>query len=64
MRKSSCRFIVNAVGKGGQTYLTHCQDKHELKKWIADHKDDLLMSELKIIDRKIHPLLKLFSRKV
>lgn len=64
MRKSSCRFIVNAIGKGGQTYLTHCQDKHELKKWIADHKDDLLMSELKIIDRKIHPLLKLFSRKV
>jgi hypothetical protein len=64
MGKSSCRFIVNAVGKGGQTYLTHCQDKYELKKWIAEHKDDLLMNELKIIDRKIHPLLKLFSKKI
>lgn len=64
MRKSSCRFIVNAVGKGGQTYLTHCQDKHELKKWLAEHQDDLLMNELKIIDRKMHPFLKLFSRKI
>ncbi|MFE8695905.1 hypothetical protein ACFYKT_05935 [Cytobacillus sp. FJAT-53684] len=63
MGKSSCRFIVSAIGKRGQTYLTHCQDKHELKKWVAEHEDDLLMSELKIIDRKRHPLFMLFSKK-
>jgi hypothetical protein len=37
-----------AVGKGGQTYLTQCQDKYELKKWIADNEDKIIMNELKI----------------
>ena len=55
------RYVVNAVGKGGQIYLTHCQDKHALKKWVAEHENELVMNELKIIDKKRHPLLKLFS---
>ena len=55
------RYVVNAVGKGGQIYLTHCQDKHTLKKWVAEHKHELVMNELRIIDKKRHPLLKLFS---
>ena len=61
MRNSSYRYLVNALGKGGQTYLTHCQDKYELEKWLAEHKDDLIMNELRVIDKKRHPFLKLFS---
>jgi hypothetical protein len=63
MGKTSCRYVINAVGKGGQTYLTHCQDKHSLKKWLADHEDNLVMNELKIIDKKRQAFLKLFSLK-
>lgn len=63
MGNTSCRYVINAVGKGGQIYLTHCQDKHALKKWIAEHEDQLLMNELKITDKKKHPFLKLFSLK-
>lgn len=63
MGKTTCRYVVNALGKGGQTYLTQCHDKHELKSWISQHEHDLVMEELKIIDKKKHPLLKLFSMK-
>jgi hypothetical protein len=63
MGKTTHRFVVSAVGKGGQTYLTNCHDKYELKKWLADHEDDLIMNEVKIIDKKKHPILKLFSLK-
>jgi hypothetical protein len=63
MGKTTCRYVVNAVGKGGQTYLTHCQDKTELKQWLEEHKNDLLADEIKIVDKKMHPLLKLFSQK-
>ena len=63
MGKTACRYVINAVGKGGQTYLTHCQDKHELKKWLADHQDDLVMNELKIINKKKRPFLNIFSLK-
>lgn len=63
MEKTPYRFVVSAVGKGGQTYLTNCQDKYELKKWLADHEDDLIMNEVKIIDKKKNPIFKLFSFK-
>lgn len=63
MGNTSNRYVINAVGKGGQTYLTHCQDKEALKKWIADHEEHLVMNELKIVDKKKHPFLKLFSLK-
>lgn len=63
MGNSSCRYIVNAVGKGGETYLTHCQDKPALKKWIADHEEKLIMNELKIVDKHKLPFLKWFSLK-
>jgi hypothetical protein len=63
MGNTSCRFVVSAVGKGGQTYLTNCQDKYELKKWLAEHENELIMNEVKIIDKKKHPFLKLFSFK-
>ncbi|WP_163100359.1 hypothetical protein [Peribacillus alkalitolerans] len=55
------RYIVNAIGKNGETYLTQCQDKQTLKKWISDNKEKLIMDELKIVDKKKHPLLKFFS---
>ncbi|RFU67645.1 hypothetical protein D0469_13945 [Peribacillus saganii] len=63
MGNSSCRYIVNAVGKDGETYYTHCQDKQALKKWIDDHQEKLLIDELKITDKNQNPFLKLFSRK-
>lgn len=63
MGKSSCRYVVNAVGKCGETYYTHCQDKHELNKWIAEHKEKIIMDELKINDKSKNPLMKLFNLK-
>ncbi|CAH0315323.1 hypothetical protein SRABI96_05188 [Peribacillus sp. Bi96] len=60
MEKTSYRYVINAVGKGGQTYLTQCQDKNALKKWIADNEDKLIMNELRITDKKKNPLLKFF----
>ncbi|WP_409304256.1 hypothetical protein [Peribacillus sp. SCS-155] len=57
MGKSSCRYVVNAVGKGGETYLTHCQDKQELNKWICEHRERLHMNQIKIVDKKRHPFL-------
>lgn len=62
MEKSTHRYVVNAVGKGGETYLTTCQNKQELDKWLADHKDDLIINELKVFDKRRNPLLKFFSR--
>ncbi len=61
MRNHSCRYTINAVGKSGQIYLTYCQDKQELKKWIADHEDKLVLDELKIIDKKKLSFSQLFS---
>ena len=63
MRKSSCRYVISALGKGGETYYTHCQDKTELTKWISEHQDKLSMDDLKVIDNKKHPLLKWLSFK-
>jgi hypothetical protein len=63
MGNTSFRYVVNAVGKGGETYYTHCQDKQELKNWIVDNQEKLLMNELKIVDKKKHPFLKWFSLK-
>jgi hypothetical protein len=63
MGKSSCRYVVNAVGKGGETYFTHCQDKQELKKWIQEHEERLLLDELKITDKQQNPFLRLLSFK-
>jgi hypothetical protein len=62
MGNTSCRYVINAVGKGGETYLTHCQDKKALKKWIGDHEEKLLMHELKIVDKKKPPFLKWISK--
>lgn len=61
MGKTTHRYIVNAVGKGGEIYLTHCQNKNELEEWLVKHEDLLIMDELKVIDKKRHPILKLFG---
>lgn len=55
---NTCRFIVSAIGKNGEMYYTHCKDKAELKKWLSDHEGQLNMKEVKIMDKKIHPLLR------
>jgi hypothetical protein len=60
---NTCRYVVNALGKGGETYYTQCKDKQELKKWIADNQDKLIMDELKITDKNQNPLLKLLGIK-
>ncbi|CAM3961094.1 hypothetical protein [Mesobacillus zeae] len=61
MKNSSCRYLINALGKRGETYHTHCRDKEELKKWIAENQDKLSMKDLKVIDKNRHPLLQWFS---
>ncbi|MGG1485658.1 hypothetical protein ABEI56_16590 [Peribacillus castrilensis] len=61
MEKTFNRYVINATGKGGQTYLTQCQDKDALRKWIADHEDQIIMNELRITVKKKNPFLKLFS---
>ncbi|MFK2824602.1 hypothetical protein QYG89_02670 [Bacillus sp. B190/17] len=58
------RYVVNAVGKGGETYYSHFKDKHDLKKWIIDHQDKLLMDELKVVDKHRSPLLKWLPFKI
>ncbi|KAA9031143.1 hypothetical protein [Niallia endozanthoxylica] len=59
----TCRFIVNAVGKGGETYYTHFSTKQELDKWVSENQDKLSMDELKIVDKnkQRNPLLRLFN---
>jgi len=59
MGNTTCRFVINALGKGGETYYTHCQNKSELKEWIEENKEKLIISELKVIDRKKNPFMKL-----
>lgn len=46
-----CRYVVNAVGKGGETYYNQFEDKQELTDWITDRKEKLVMEELKITDK-------------
>ncbi|WP_226668062.1 hypothetical protein [Metabacillus litoralis] len=54
---NTCRYVVNAVGKCGETYYTQINSKQELQSWIKDHREKLLMDELKIVDRKMPPLI-------
>jgi hypothetical protein len=60
---NTCRFVVNAVGKKGETYYTQLNTKKELENWITDHQDKLLMDEVKIVDKKLPPFLKWFLNK-
>ncbi|APH05707.1 hypothetical protein [Bacillus weihaiensis] len=60
---NTCRYVVNAVGKCGETYYTQLNSKKELKNWIHDHEEKLLMEELKIVDKKMSPLLKWLLKK-
>ncbi|WP_428908190.1 hypothetical protein [Niallia sp. Krafla_26] len=57
-----CRYVVNAVGKGGETYYTQFDDKQELTNWITDRQDKLVMEELKIIDKNRFSLLNKWLR--
>ncbi|MEH7110069.1 MULTISPECIES: hypothetical protein [Bacillaceae] len=60
---NTCRYVVNALGKGGETYYTKCKDKHELQKWITANQEKLIMNELQITDKSQNPFLKLFGLK-
>ncbi|WP_026585410.1 hypothetical protein [Bacillus sp. J33] len=60
---NKCRFVVNAVGKGGETYHTQCKDKKELQNWILENQDKISKNEIKITDKKKSPFLKLISFK-
>jgi hypothetical protein len=52
MEKATCKYIINAIGIGGETYLTYCQNKQEVNNWIAEHQEKLFMKELKIKKKK------------
>jgi hypothetical protein len=57
---NTCRYVVNALGKGGETYYTKCKDKQELSNWIKNNQEKLLMNELKIVDKQGIPFLNWF----
>ncbi|TXC90463.1 hypothetical protein FS935_11100 [Metabacillus litoralis] len=54
---NTCRYVVNAVGKCGETYYTQIDSKRELQNWIEDHKEKLILDELKVVDRKVPPFV-------
>ena len=60
---NTCRYVVNALGKGGETYYTHCKDKHELQKWIHNNREKLIMDELIVTDKNQSLFTKLFGLK-
>jgi len=60
---NTCRYVVNALGKGGETYYTLCRDKQELKKWITNNQHKIIMNELKIIDKNENPFIKWLKQK-
>jgi hypothetical protein len=63
MRNTNCRYMINAIGKGGETYFTHCQSKKDVKNWLNDNKDKINANEVRIVDKHRIPLLdKLFLR--
>jgi hypothetical protein len=49
-KKQQCRYIVNAVGKNGETYITSCDNKTELQQWIKQNEDKLNKKKLTIKD--------------
>ncbi|WP_462409825.1 hypothetical protein [Neobacillus sp. Marseille-QA0830] len=57
----TCRYVVNALGKGGETYYTQCRDKQELKRWIHENKEKINMQEIKITDKNQTFLSKLLG---
>ncbi|WP_066064476.1 hypothetical protein [Neobacillus soli] len=58
---NTCRYVVNALGKGGETYYTLCKDKQELKNWITNNQEKLIMDELMITDKNQSLFTKWFS---
>ncbi|NMD68767.1 hypothetical protein HHO41_00595 [Bacillus sp. DNRA2] len=59
MRNTNCRFSINAIGKGGETFFTHCQTKQEVQNWIQAHQEKLDPEQIRIVDRRKKPLLDL-----
>ncbi len=59
MKNSNCRYMINAIGKGGETYFTHCQTKKEVKNWIKDNSDKIITNDIRIVDKRKRPLFDL-----
>jgi hypothetical protein len=39
--KRKLKIYDQCIGKGGETFFTHCQTKKEVQKWIEDNQDKL-----------------------
>lgn len=50
-KKKSCRYVINARGKNGETYFMTCDSKKEVKKWLEENDSKLNRKELKVIDK-------------
>jgi len=61
--ENTSRYVVNALGKGGETYYTLCKDKQELQTWIHNNREKLVMDELIIKDKKQSLFSKWFGLK-
>ncbi|MFT4415816.1 hypothetical protein ACLM5H_18310 [Fredinandcohnia humi] len=57
-----CRFVVNAMGKDGETYFTQCKDKEELIKWIKENQHRISVNDLKVIDKVKNPTLRWLTK--
>ncbi|PLR89996.1 hypothetical protein [Bacillus sp. T33-2] len=61
MENTRHRYIINGVGKNGETFMACCRNKQDLKKWVAEHEQRLQMDQLKIVDKKKPSLFKLLN---
>lgn len=50
-KKNTSRFVISATGKNGETYLTTCKNKQEVKQWVKTNYSKLNPKELKIVDK-------------
>jgi len=51
-KKKTCRYVINATGKNGETYFMTCDNKQEVKKWIKENNSKLNPKELKVTDKQ------------
>ncbi|WP_041580768.1 hypothetical protein [Bacillus sp. 1NLA3E] len=63
MRNTNCRFMINVIGKGGETFFTHCHTKNEVKNWIRENEEKIIAKTIRIVDRRKRPLLDLLFQR-
>jgi hypothetical protein len=55
--------MINVIGKGGETFFTHCHTKNEVKNWIRENEEKIIAKTIRIVDRRKRPLLDLLFQR-